>query len=267
MGSVAYGVSTATSDIDIYGVCIPPKQDIFPHLKGEIEGFGRQKQRFEQFQQHHVNDEDAGKEYDFTIYSIVKFFTLAMENNPNIIDALFVPQYCVLHSTAIGNMIRENRRIFLHKGSYHKLKGYAYSQHHKMTTEKPIGKRVELHEKYGYDVKFAMHLVRLLNQAEQILMTGDLDLQQNNEQLKAIRRGEWKMEDVSKWFSNKESTLEKLYLESTIPHSPDEAKIKELLISCLEHHYGSISDAIVQPDRAMDFLRKLKDQLNTFPNL
>lgn len=48
MGSVAYGVSSDTSDMDVYGLCIPPKEDIFPHLQGIIPGFGRQQQRFEQ---------------------------------------------------------------------------------------------------------------------------------------------------------------------------------------------------------------------------
>ena len=40
MGSVAYGVSTDHSDRDLYGCCIPPKDEIFPHLAGEIPGFG-----------------------------------------------------------------------------------------------------------------------------------------------------------------------------------------------------------------------------------
>jgi hypothetical protein len=61
MGSVAYGVSSDTSDMDIYGWCIPPKEEVFPHLAGHIEGFGRQKQRFNQWQQHHVIDPDGQK--------------------------------------------------------------------------------------------------------------------------------------------------------------------------------------------------------------
>ena len=82
MGSVAYGVSSDTSDMDLYGFAIPPKEVIFPHLAGEIEGFGRQKQRFEQYQQHHVEDKDElggkGRMYDLSIYNIVKYFSLAM---------------------------------------------------------------------------------------------------------------------------------------------------------------------------------------------
>lgn len=34
MGSVAYGVSNDRSDCDIYGICVPPKDLVFPHLAG-----------------------------------------------------------------------------------------------------------------------------------------------------------------------------------------------------------------------------------------
>ena len=85
MGSVAYGVSSDSSDVDVYGWAIPPKDDLFPHLRGEVPGFGTPRPRFEQYQEHHVKDRDAlaghGRMYDLTIYGIVKFFNLAMENN------------------------------------------------------------------------------------------------------------------------------------------------------------------------------------------
>ena len=139
MGSVAYGVSNLGSDVDIYGFCLPPKENIFPHLAGEIPGFGSQIQRFNQFQQHHIKDKSTDKEYDITIFSIVKYFQLCMENNPNIIDSLFVPRTCIMHSTAISEHVRENRKLFLHKGAYYKFKGYSYSQMHKMKTKVPQG--------------------------------------------------------------------------------------------------------------------------------
>ena len=121
MGSQAYGVSTDSSDQDIYGFAIPPKEMVFPHLAGEIPGFGRQIQRFEVWQEHHVVDHSKQVEHDFAVYSIVKYFQLCMENNPNMIDSLFVPQTCVIHSTQVGLMVRENRRMFLHKGAWHKF--------------------------------------------------------------------------------------------------------------------------------------------------
>ena len=157
MGSIAYGVSNDMSDIDIYGFSIPSKNMIFPHLDGIIPGFGRQVKRFEQYQQHGIKEENNKKEYDITIYNIVKYFQLCMANNPNMIDSLFVPERCISFMTPIGNMVRDNRRLFLHKGAYHKYKGYAYSQLHKCRIKtNPTGKRKELVKKYGFDTKFGI---------------------------------------------------------------------------------------------------------------
>lgn len=271
MGSVAYGVSSDTSDCDIYGFCIPKKEMLFPHLAGEILGFGRQKKRFEQYQQHHVWVQDElkgeGRSYDFQIFSIVKYFNLAMENNPNIIDSLFTPQNCVQHITKIGNMVRERRKIFLHKGAWHRFKGYAYSQLHKMKTKDPKGKRAEIRDKFGFDVKFAYHVVRLLNECEQILVEGDIDLQKNNEHLKAIRRGDVPEKEIVAWFNDKERQLENLYVESSLPHSPDEGKIKKLLMECLEEHYGNLSECVVDPDESTVALKEMYEVMSRYRHL
>jgi predicted nucleotidyltransferase len=252
MGSVAYGVSSDTSDMDIYGFCFPTKELLFPHLSGEIPGFGRQIQRFEQFQQHHVGDHSSGKEYDITIYSIVKYFQLCMDNNPNMIDSLFTPRRCHLHSTPAAELVVENRRMFLHKGAMHKLRGYAYAQRSKIEKHSNSSnpKRQADIAEFGLDTKFAYHLIRLILQAEQILMEGDLDLTRNRELLKSIRRGEWSLERINSFFEEKEKLLEKLYIESSLQDRPDELAIKSLLVKCLEHHYGSLDKIVTVPGRS-----------------
>lgn len=271
MGSVAYGVSSDTSDMDVYGWAIPPREDLFPHLRGEIVGFGRPSKRFEQFQEHHVRDRDAlaghGRMYDLTIFGIVKFFQLAMENNPNIIDSLFTPVTCVLHCTRLGNLVRENRRLFLHRGAWPKFKGYAYSQLHKLATKTARGKRVAVVETHGYDTKYAYHVVRLVSEVEQILVQGDFDIQRDREQLKAIRRGDWTLERLRTWFAEKESHLERLYLESTLPAAPDEGRLKALLLACLEEHYGSLDGCVADPDRAVSALKAIQAELDRVRDL
>jgi endonuclease YncB( thermonuclease family) len=144
MGSVAYGVSDDTSDFDTLGFCIPPKDTLFPHLAGEIEGFGR---------------------------------------------------------------------LFLSKKAWHTFKGYAHSQLHEMDSKNPEpgSKRAALREKYGFDVKFAYHLIRLIGEVEQILVDGDIDLRRNREQLKSIRRGEIPVADIRRMYTEKERGLERLY--------------------------------------------------------
>lgn len=266
-GSHAYGVAVDTSDFDVVGWCIPPKDMIFPHLAGEIEGFGRQKKRFTVYQnQEAVHDDSAqggrGRDYDLSIYNIVHYFHLTMENNPNMLGSLFLPRECVLHITKIGEMVRERRHIFLHKGAWHRFKGYAYQQLSRMSRKPEGGKRVALVEQYGYDVKFAYHLVRLMYEIEQILTTGDLDLRRNSEELKAIRRGEVLEQSIRDFFAAKEKFLEELYQKSNLPWGPREDEIKRLLLDCLEEHYGNLSDCVVTEADPIRALREIADIIN-----
>lgn len=264
MGSVSYGVSGESSDVDIYGVCIPPRDVVFPHLAGEIMGFGKPKERFDQWQQHHVQPPDGRAiSYDFQVFSIVRQFQLCMECNPNMIDSLFTPRRCVMHTTQVGEIIRENRKLFLHKGAWHKFRGYAYSQMHKIKGKVNASnpERAASIERHGYDVKFAYHVVRLLDEVEQIMVEHDLDLERNREQLKSIRRGEWTLEQIQAHFDGKERALENTYAASTLRHSPDEAAIKGVLLNCLEMHYGTLEGAINRDPSVARLLRDIEDVL------
>lgn len=263
MGSMAYGVSSDSSDMDVYGFAIPPKEMLFPHLRGEIPGFDECKPQFDQYQRHHILDGSAlggkGREYDLTLYSITKYFRLLTDNNPNIIDSLWVPHNCILYSTPLADRIREKRQVFLHKGCWLKFKGYAYAQIRKLETKQPEGKRRDLVDKYGYDVKFAYHVVRLLNEVEQLMTEQNLDSQRNNEQLKSIRNGEWTFEQLQQYFVKKEQDLESLYTRCELPATPDMASIRSLLMESLEQYYGSIDKLVVSQDRCLSALRSIKN--------
>lgn len=263
VGSVCYGVADNLSDYDVNGWCIPPRDVVFPHLRGEIEGFGRQKQRFNGWQKHHVLDPSAlggkGREYDLNIYNVVQYMHLCMENNPNMVTTLYVPRECILHSTPVAEVVRESRDIFLHKGAWHRYKGYGYQQRHKMQGKNPEegSKRHKLREQYGYDVKFAYHAVRLLYEAEMILNEHTIELRRHQEHLKAIRRGEVSQEDVLKWCDEKEAALERAYENSTLRYGPDERAVKTLLLNVLEHHYGSLEAVVARPGELEDLLESI----------
>ena len=261
MGSMAYGVSNDSSDVDIYGFCTPPKEIVFPHTNGIIPGFGRQEQKFEQWQEHHIKDESKNKEYDFQIFNIVKYFQLLMDNNPNIIDSIFTPDNCILKMDKVGNHIRSNRDIFLHKGAIYKFRGYAHSQFSKIKnkTNSSNPKRRESIEQFGFDVKFSYHLCRLLLEAEQIANEHTLDLQRNREMLKSIRRGEWTLEFLQEWYNAKLIQLEECFSRSTLRNVPDEESIKQILIECLEMTYGSIDSLIkVESRKDSELLKELE---------
>lgn len=120
-------------------------------------------------------------------------------------------------------------------------------------------KRAIIVKDNSFDVKFAYHVVRLIFEVEQILTTGDLDLESNSETLKAIRRGEWTEQRVVDFFTQKEHALNKAYEESKLPYSPDEQKIKKLLLECLEHHFGSLEKAYFEPDRYKNAIMEIQE--------
>lgn len=259
MGSTAYGVNLLDSDWDMVAFCVPPKDIVFPHLGGVVQGFGRQVKKFVCWQEHHIQTQK--RVYDLNCYNIVHYFHLCMDNNPNMLDSLFVPRECITHTGKVGEMIREARHSFLHKGSWHRYKGYAFAQLNKMGKKDGDGKRQVSIERHGYDVKQAYHLVRLLDEIEQILTTGNLDLRRNREHLKAIRRGEVEEQDIRKWAAGKEHELERLYESSDLPWGPDEEAIKTLLLHCLEEHYGTLEGCIVTDNQPIVALREIADVL------
>ena len=264
IGSMAYGVSKDNSDIDLYAVTIPPKKEVFPHLDGYIDGFGAKPKKFEVFQKHRVID---GKQnFDITIYSIIKYFNLILDNNPNMIDSLFVPMSCITYSNQIGEILRANKELFLHKGCYKKFIGYAFSQFRKIKNKTGAinEKRRKTIERCGYDTKYAYHLIRLLLECEEILMHGTLTLDANIEILSSIRNWDWTLERVEEWFVQKELGLGNLYINSKLREVPEFDKIKEILMSCLEVYYGSINKAVVinskQNSNLLNDLKKLMEK-------
>jgi uncharacterized protein len=117
-GSRVYGTSSENSDYDYRGVAIPPK----PYFFGTS--------RFEQGR----DDEDAGDE---VIYEIRKFLSLAGQNNPNILELLFVdPKFWVFYSPYWERIIAEVRPVILSKRCYHTYRGFAHSQLRRVRTHR-----------------------------------------------------------------------------------------------------------------------------------
>ncbi len=115
-GSHAYGTSTPESDEDFKGIAIPPK-----------EYFLGSQHRFEQAELH---------EPDAVIYDLRKFFTLAADCNPNIIEVLHTDpsDHCIVDP--IGETILAHKDDFLSKRIKHTFMGYSISQLKRIKTHK-----------------------------------------------------------------------------------------------------------------------------------
>ncbi len=244
MGSRAYGLNRPDSDWDVYGFTIPPKEVLMPFMDGGfcyIDGYDSIKPhgKFEQ-QLGTIDAKVPSEKIEYQIYSIAKYFKLVGENNPNMVDSLFTRANCVLFSTEIGNLVRKNRKMFLHRGCWYKFRGYSHSQLRK--ARRPEKNRQNEARKamvrtYGYDLKFAVHLYRLLDEVEQILCTGDVDLMKNKEQHKQVLNGFYTYTEVEQFFKDREKQLFDAYEKSELPYGPNSEAIRELLVGCIKLAY------------------------------
>lgn len=123
-GSHLYGTNTPESDEDEIGVFIPDKEYILGMQKVEEVDFSEQIKD--------KNGKNTKDSKDYKLYSLQKFVKLSMENNPNILEMLFVNDKNILFINDFGKQLLENRHLFPHRGSKHKFLGYAFSQKHKM---------------------------------------------------------------------------------------------------------------------------------------
>lgn len=126
--------------------------------------------------------------------------------------------------------------------------------------------RKEISDRCGEDTKFLYHIIRLFDEAEQILLDGDIDLQRAKEPMKAIRRGDWTFEDVQSWMMEKEKALEVAYTNCKLPVQPDEEKLRQLLLQCLEIHYGSLDKCVANTTWAEQALKDIDVLMNTVRN-
>lgn len=107
-GSHAYGTSLPTSDLDLRGICIAPREYYL--------GFA---QVFEQAQQSNP---------DLTIFELRKFMKLAADCNPNVLELLYTDEEDHLVTSPAFDQLRSVRDRFLSRRAKHTFSGYAVSQ-------------------------------------------------------------------------------------------------------------------------------------------
>ncbi len=113
-GSHAYGTSLPTSDEDFAGIFIPPVEYYFG-----LQAFDLLSEQSEE---------------DRSYYSLRKYATLAVANNPNVLELLFVDERDILLCLPEAKALREIRHRFLSQRSQKTFVGYAKAQLHRIRT-------------------------------------------------------------------------------------------------------------------------------------
>lgn len=115
-GSHAYGLSTPESDLDLKGIAIPPAE----YFHGFINVF----------------EQAESKEPDMIVYDIRKFFRLAAECNPNIIEVLWTDEEHHRIISPLGRDLVDARDLFLSKKARDTFSGYAHQQLKRIKTHR-----------------------------------------------------------------------------------------------------------------------------------
>jgi len=98
-------------------------------------------------------------------------------------------------------------------------------------------KRRVLEQKYGFDTKHAMHLVRLMRMGLEILEDGVVRvLRPDAEELKSIRFGGWSYEKVVEYATECEKKMDELMKTTKLPTNPDRNTIDELCQETIEKY-------------------------------
>ena len=99
--------------------------------------------------------------------------------------------------------------------------------------------RAALAAKHGYDTKHAMHLVRLMRTARELLTQGKLLIRRPDaEELLEIRRGAWTYDQLETWAQSEDVALDEAMKSSPLSVNPDRSAIDRIIISILEEFWN-----------------------------
>lgn len=188
VGSGVHGIAIeGTDDHDEMGVFIEPPT--------HVVGLGRPVEHYV-FRTQPEGARSGPGDTDLVMYSLRKYLRLAAKGNPTALLPLFAPADAVVVLTALGEELRALAPAVLSQRAVHRFLGYMNSQRDRLLglgRRSRVPNRPELVARYGYDVKYASHALRLAYQGQEIVRDGRLTLpmpERHRERVLRVKRGE-----------------------------------------------------------------------------
>ncbi|WP_310717631.1 nucleotidyltransferase domain-containing protein [Streptomyces lydicus] len=201
MGSRAFGLATESSDTDRRGVFLAPTRLFW--------GFDKPPTHVE-----------GPREEEFS-WELERFCQLALRANPTVLECLHSP--FVERIDATGTELLTLRGAFLSRQAHRTFSGYAVGQLKQL--------RADVRQHGAPRWKHAMHLLRLLACARDLLRTGvlTLDVGPAREELLAVKRGEVAWDEVERRMAQLSEEADAAVSGSPLPAEPDRARVADFL--------------------------------------
>jgi uncharacterized protein len=154
-------------------------------------------------------------------WELERFCELALRANPNVLECLHSP--LVEHVDDTGRELLALRGAFLSRRVYESFTRYAVGQRKKL--------EADLRRHGGPRWKHAMHLLRLLTTARDLLRTGVLtvDVGDERESLLAVKHGEVPWPQVEARMARLAAEGERAALATPLPPEPDRRRVADFL--------------------------------------
>jgi predicted nucleotidyltransferase len=238
VGSGVHGIAIAgTDDHDEMGVYIEPPENIVGIL-GSAQHYV--------FRTQPEGARSGPGDTDLVSYSLHKYLRLATKGNPTALLPLYAPRDSVIAMTELGEELRALAPKVLSRQAVHRFLGYLDAQRQRLLghSKGKVPNRPELVARYGYDVKYASHALRLAYQGLEVARDGRLTLPMpavERERVLAVKRGDVeRLDDVLDEIAAVRARVEDLLDAGTspLPETADYPAISEWAITAHRRHWG-----------------------------
>ncbi len=244
VGSSVHGlVLDGTDDRDEMGVCVEPRR--------YVVGFGKFEQwvyRSAEEREGRAGARSRAGDLDLTIYSLRKWTRLALQGNPTVMLLMYLPDSAVVLRTSVGEQLQKLAPAFASRRAGKRFLGYLEAQRQRLVGERGQRdiNRAELVEQFGYDTKYAMHMLRLGHQGVEFLESGRLTLPMKEpvrSHLMDVRRGRSNLADVLEECKQLEARIGALLDSSPLPLHPDLRTVERFVMDTYEAAWASAASS------------------------
>lgn len=241
VGSTVHGlnVNDGIEDRDEMGICVEPFEEAMA-LSAPFEQFIY---RTAAEREGRDDARSAAGDLDLTVYSLRKWLRLALKGNPTIMLLLFTPKEQLAHCDEFGAELRALTPGIVSRRVQRPFLGYLQAQKQRLTGERGQKRihRPELEEMYGFDTKYAMHMLRLGFQGIELLTTGRLSLPMREPArsfLLDVRRGKVSERECLTRAGELEQELTDLAITSPLPDAPEETRVEEWMFDAYRRRWA-----------------------------